>query len=728
MFKIKNRVLYNWLSEVHSKVKEKGLIEIIRNAHVNLSEANLVIIKERLCRVFLPHLKKKMKGCKYRKEEFEKLHSVFLENDFTVDLENREDKENCGKVTRKNCARERTQSLSYLDSSVREKQRRVKRLSDNYSLVELEKALKKRKSFEKKNPSCKSNVTNVSAKSVEATNLDLAEYMNGDYTKRKWITTRRYHKLRDKNVKMPSYEKIRQLKETCYPDNKFFKVTSSGASVSTQALLDHTAERILSLIDHQKIKSLKGKYLALTFKAGMDGSANQRQYQQKLPDNEKGDNGGNSEDECEEGDSDVNLEDSVDEHSAESVDEYSDKSDSDNSSCSLVDSDNSGDESDDCANENINVGDGQDELVTNNLQRQIDFSSIFIVSCVPLALTLLKKRSIWKNPEPSSIRYCRPLMFEFMTENNENMTKTYEFYINEFNNLKPKKIPVGDGYVTINYEVEFTMIDGKTCNICNASPTEMNDLKKIKKKEEENKFQTEFYKYGMSTLHCKIRFMEAILTMAYNKPFEKNRCSKAYRQQKSDRKKEIQTQLKDEIGILVDVVKQGFGTTNCGNTARRFFDPKNISTVARILNIDKSLIHQLSVILEVISSDKKIKIDRFENYCNATAQLWVKLYPWKYMTPTVHKVLIHGSAIIQELGCNIGRFSEEAQEANNKIFREARARKARGISAVACNTDVMLHLLVSSDVVISTLRQSLMSGRKKDKKHSAEALKLFCKK
>lgn len=40
------------------------------------------------------------------------------------------------------------------------------------------------------------------------------------------------------------------------------------------------------------------------------------------------------------------------------------------------------------------------------------------------------------------------------------------------------------------------------------------------------------------------------------------------------RKKKVQEALRTELGIKVDVVKQGFGTTNTGNVARRFFTRK----------------------------------------------------------------------------------------------------------------------------------------------------------
>lgn len=73
------------------------------------------------------------------------------------------------------------------------------------------------------------------------------------------------------------------------------------------------------------------------------------------------------------------------------------------------------------------------------------------------------------------------------------------------------------------------MIDGKTCSyltgtdssqtciICKATPNEMNDPKLLALKT----IDESLYEYGLSPLHAKIRFMEFVLHLAYNKEFEK---------------------------------------------------------------------------------------------------------------------------------------------------------------------------------------------------------------
>ncbi|EFN86779.1 hypothetical protein EAI_00137, partial [Harpegnathos saltator] len=57
---------------------------------------------------------------------------------------------------------------------------------------------------------------------------------------------------------------------------------------------------------------------------------------------------------------------------------------------------------------------------------------------------------------------------------------------------------------------------------------------------------------------------------------------------KQNRKKLIKYYLKDTLGISVDVVKQGAGNSNTGNTARRFFAEPQV--VAKICRLDKRLV------------------------------------------------------------------------------------------------------------------------------------------
>lgn len=94
------------------------------------------------------------------------------------------------------------------------------------------------------------------------------------------------------------------------------------------------------------------------------------------------------------------------------------------------------------------------------------------------------------------------------------------------------------------------------------------------------------------------------------------------------------------------------------------------------------------------------------------------------MPPTVHKVLMHGGDIIMSSFLSIGRYSEEAQEANNKVFRDARSYNSRWSSRYNNNEDIIHYLLVSSDPLISSLR---LKTDKQDNELSDDAKKLLLK-
>lgn len=153
---------------------------------------------------------------------------------------------------------------------------------------------------------------------------------------------------------------------------------------------------------------------------------------------------------------------------------------------------------------------------------------------------------------------------------------------------------------------------------------------------------------------------------------------------------------------MLDFVKPGAGTTNDGNTARRFF--KNPKLCAEITGLDETLIDRFRVILTCLSSGRDVDTEKFDEYASKTFDLYQSLYSWYKMPPSVHKVLIHGSDIISSLNLPIGLYSEEAQEARNKDFKNIRLHHTRKMSRVDTNEDLIHGLLVSSDPFISSLR------------------------
>lgn len=232
----------------------------------------------------------------------------------------------------------------------------------------------------------------------------------------------------------------------------------------------------------------------------------------------------------------------------------------------------------------------------------------------------------------------------------------------------------------------------------------------------------ETLKFGLSTLHAQIRFMELVLKISYNQDFRKwttrskNTKKKSKnggedeeeeetnKQKKAKRKQFIQSELRKRIGILVDFPRAGgSGNSNDGNTARRFFN--NADIVSEVTGFDEQLITRFKVILEALCSGKHIDGQKFDEYCNETAILYIEKYSWYYMPSTIHKILLHGKDIIEHHVMPIGSLSEEAQEHRNKHLKEYRRDHSRKTSRLDTNTDVFNRLLITSDPYITFLRR-----------------------
>ena len=81
----------------------------------------------------------------------------------------------------------------------------------------------------------------------------------------------------------------------------------------------------------------------------------------------------------------------------------------------------------------------------------------------------------------------------------------------------------------------------------------------------------------------------------------------------------------------------------------------------------------------------------------------VENYGWYVMPPTLHKLLEHGYQVADILDLPIGMYSEEAQEAQNKIIRNSRLDHTCKVSRLNVMTNLYHHLLIRTDPVISSI-------------------------
>lgn len=357
-------------------------------------------------------------------------------------------------------------------------------------------------------------------------------------------------------------------------------------------------------------------------------------------------------------------------------------------------------------------------------------ANIFQSCFVPLRLVCGEddQKIVWENPKPSSPRFCRLIRFRFVKESTDVTEEEINHIKTAANELTPTEVILKENKFVIKHIFIMTMVDGKVCNaatgtkstsrcfICGATSKDFNNLDINKE------VNVEAIEFGLSVLHARIRIFESILHLAYKLEVKKyrERKTEAEKNIEKEAKLRIQKEFREKTGLLVDMPKANFGNTNDGNTSRRFFeDPKLASDITRI---DYNLIYRLKVILEVISSGYPIDHEKYEKYAEDTVRLYKSLYDWHPMTPTMHKILRHGSIVIKNALLPIGQLSEEAAEARNKHFRNYRQNYARKFSREACNRDILNRLLLSSDPLISSMRNSRKSNMKS---FSPETIAMF---
>lgn len=324
----------------------------------------------------------------------------------------------------------------------------------------------------------------------------------------------------------PPYNKLIEEKKNCYPDPASIEVNERGASIKLQALLDHTSKRLLQSLSEESISKLPSDILLLS-KYGCDGASGQSRYKQSF----------------------------------KQADDTEDKTEDDE-----------------------------------------DDSKVFMCSMVPLRIMDEKDSNNihWQNERCGSARYCRPIKYTFAGECKKRTVEEIDKIKKQIDGLNASVVSIGGKCFHVRHQLFLTMIDGKTCLyltdtdssmtciICKATPNDMNDIEKLSEK----LVNESFYEFGLSPLHAKIRFMEFVLHLAYNMRFEKWTAAKKTGDDKlkAKTKDDIQEDFRKEMGLLVDIVKQGSGTTNDGNTARRFF--KDPELTASITKVDVNIIRR----------------------------------------------------------------------------------------------------------------------------------------
>ncbi|CAH0382639.1 unnamed protein product [Bemisia tabaci] len=489
---------------------------------------------------------------------------------------------------------------------------------------------------------------------------------------------------------MPTLYSLNNFKKQFYP--KIMYASDTQVQVDAQDMLNKTINSLFLMLEEEILKNYcSSSEFVVVFKWGMDGSSGHSTY--KLP---------------------FRDESNIDQETVQNTDQESDH------------------ETDSETDQETGQNTEKDPI------SQTD-EFLFFIAFLPIFVKEKQSGSIvWRNPRPSSPHYCRPLKFMFCKENKDITLQEYKRFDDLFKNAIEKcDVNINNKFVNVESEFHFTMIDGKVCDIvsgtnscsvcviCKAKPTAMNSL-------DVEKFipNKENYKYGLSTLHCWIRFLECCLKIAFRLQVEEWKETEQYKalkktktkedkreiqiigkKLKADTKKRIQQEMKVSLGLNISKPKQGFGSSNDGNTARTFFQKHEITS--NITGLDHQLLVNFHVILRLLNCKEDLNLEKFDELTKETLSLYMAKYQWYKLPQTVHKILIHGSEVMRNFDFPVAFLAEDALEATHKDIRSERDGRTRKRSRVESNIDLMNRLALKSDPHVTSFRCSALKKKKK---------------
>jgi hypothetical protein len=344
-------------------------------------------------------------------------------------------------------------------------------------------------------------------------------------------------------------------------------------------------------------------------------------------------------------------------------------------------------------------------------------SNVFLKTLTPLSFSSEQLETSWRNNYPHSSNFVSILGFEYVKETTDHTLDITSRLKMEISDLEQTVMTIDDGkkIIEINHDCYITAVDGKClhnmlgsnaysrCPFCNASPTQMNDISNI------NtivfSLNPDMSKRGISQLHALLQTTRFLYNLGCRLEVgaESNQWAvKSYRKRAFERRQQkIKDDFVQKLSVYVD--HQTPNTKGCsltGNVCRKIF--KHLTLSSEILGIDIEIMERFKIILIVISSKSKIKIDPFQEFCHSTYRLLMSKYPWCSISSTVHKILIHSCELSEALPLSLGYFGEEGTERKNKEIRNSRLRHARKVSRLANITDVANRAWESSDILISS--------------------------
>jgi len=101
-----------------------------------------------------------------------------------------------------------------------------------------------------------------------------------------------------------------------------------------------------------------------------------------------------------------------------------------------------------------------------NTTKDVCDGDLFLFSLVPLQLQCNVENNndkivLWKNPRPSSTRFCRPIKYMFKKETAQTTLEELKIIEDQIKIIVPTTIKIDENNLNVKHTLVFTMIDGK---------------------------------------------------------------------------------------------------------------------------------------------------------------------------------------------------------------------------------------------------------------------------
>ena len=144
-------------------------------------------------------------------------------------------------------------------------------------------------------------------------------------------------------------------------------------------------------------------------------------------------------------------------------------------------------------------------------------------------------------------------------------------------------------------------------------------------------------------------------------------------------------------------------------------------------NVPIQFVKGIYVIWLALASSLPISPQKFQTYCDSVKECYVQNVDWYPLSPTLHKILEHGSQVLELFPDSItsGLLSEEPGESSNKDVKKFQIEHSRQDSVEHRTLDPFHRLLERSDPrILSILAEQSNSRRKNQDVFPNEVLNL----